>query len=430
MTTNISETTRQTVIRLWVEGYSRKDIALITGVSEGTVSNIIAEWKQKLGEEDADAIRELGINMKRLGIDDDQCAEGLRISSTMKKLGVNVNQFKSFVNEVYKYCQRFGLTPMDIVSNLLALIKLSKEVPFSRIQDHIEEKKKEISRLEEEIKKRHEYIKTLKETKETLEAKTSVAKELCDVALQDEKGISDKLRKCWNLITELEKHGSDINDEDISKFVKLIKNLREYGFNVKEVISEFQDLQALKLRLEYLLKRLNELLKHKLMLEQDCATLENRISVHYQKLALIDELRSMGLGLNYLRLLCNTIREIAAGNGKSYRIAMEQFFESVEKLYHGIKLRQKVREQEQAQYAKLDENLTATYPYYSDIKPFTALPEPSALEEQEPERQREQMRSSIFYSYKKINTKSKTTKQEESNQSDNDNNQDGDIYDG
>ncbi len=51
MTSNISETTKQTVIRLWVEGNSRNDIALISGVSEGTVSNIIAEWRQKLGTE-------------------------------------------------------------------------------------------------------------------------------------------------------------------------------------------------------------------------------------------------------------------------------------------------------------------------------------------------------------------------------------------
>ena len=153
MTSNISETTRQRVIRLWIEGYSRKDIALICGVSEGTVSNIIAEWKQKLGDGDAEAIRELGINMKRLGIDADQCAEGFRISSIMKKLGVNSNQFKSFINEIYKYCERFGLTPLDIASNLLALINLIKEVPFSKIPDHIEEKKREILRLDEEIGK-------------------------------------------------------------------------------------------------------------------------------------------------------------------------------------------------------------------------------------------------------------------------------------
>ena len=69
MNSNISENTKKTVIRLWVEGNSRNEIALITGVSEGTVSNIIAEWRWKFGDGDADAIRELGINMKRTGID-------------------------------------------------------------------------------------------------------------------------------------------------------------------------------------------------------------------------------------------------------------------------------------------------------------------------------------------------------------------------
>jgi len=74
------------------------------------------------------------------------------------------------------------------------------------------------------------------------------------------------------LLAELEKQGLDIYDEDISKFVKLIKNLREYDFHDKEVISEFQDLQALKLQLQYLQNRLNELAKHKLMLEKKCYT--------------------------------------------------------------------------------------------------------------------------------------------------------------
>ena len=83
---------------------------------------------------------------------------------------------------------------------------------FSRIPYHIEEKNKEISRLEAEIRKRREDIKTLEETKETLELETSVAKDLHDVALQDEKIITAKLRKCWNLIEELEKHGLDIYD--------------------------------------------------------------------------------------------------------------------------------------------------------------------------------------------------------------------------
>src|SRR5215208_737238 len=298
------------IIRLHLQGESRDDIARTCGVGEGTVSNIIDEWKRRLDIPDVQSLRDLAVNLKRCGIDAAQCAEGLRIINTMKKLGVNPNQVESFMNETYEYCQRIGLAPQDIASNLQALINLSKEVPFSKIPDHIEEKKNEISRLDEQITKRHEDNKTLEETKETLKMETSLAKELHDAALQGEKKTTAKLRKCWNLIEELEKHGLDINnDEDISKIVKLIKSLREeYGFNVKEVISEFQDLKSLKLQLEYLPNQVNELFKRKLMLEQNCVILENRISVHYQKLSLIDELSSMGFGFNHLKILCNTIR--------------------------------------------------------------------------------------------------------------------------
>jgi hypothetical protein len=59
---------------------------------------------------------------------------------------------------------------------------------------------------------------------------TSLANDLHDAALQGEKVTTAKLRKCWNLLAELEKHGLNIYDEDISKFVKLIKSLGEYGF--------------------------------------------------------------------------------------------------------------------------------------------------------------------------------------------------------
>ena len=39
----ISESIGQTVIRLWLENNSRKDIAVTCGVSEGTVSNIVSD---------------------------------------------------------------------------------------------------------------------------------------------------------------------------------------------------------------------------------------------------------------------------------------------------------------------------------------------------------------------------------------------------
>ena len=49
---------------------------------------------------------------------------------------------------------------------------------------------------------------------------TLAVEDLRDVALQDEKIITAKLRQCQNLLAEQEKHGLDIYDEDISKFIQ------------------------------------------------------------------------------------------------------------------------------------------------------------------------------------------------------------------
>ena len=109
----------------------------------------------------------------------------------------------------------------------------------------------------------------------------------------------------------------------------------------------------------------------KIRLQSECSFLKAKISRHRQRLYTYDELESLGLNIRELRILCNAIKEIAAENGISYRVATEQFFEWVEKLYGGIKLRQKIHEQKEKQpeYAKPD-NIPRTYPYHPDVQPF------------------------------------------------------------
>src|ERR671926_427040 len=114
------------------------------------------------------------------------------------------NQIESFMIEVYDYCQRIGLTPQDIASNLQALINLSKDIPFSKIPEHIKEKKKEKTQIEENIK-------TLEDRKGTLEIETSTAKEIHDVYLQEEKTTIAKLKQYSNFKTKLRKFGMPID---------------------------------------------------------------------------------------------------------------------------------------------------------------------------------------------------------------------------
>jgi hypothetical protein len=80
--------------------------AVTYGVGEGTVSNIVEEWRQKLGNGDVEALRDLGSNLKRTGIDAVQCAQGFRMSMTVRKMGVNEEAFEPFISKVYERCHK------------------------------------------------------------------------------------------------------------------------------------------------------------------------------------------------------------------------------------------------------------------------------------------------------------------------------------
>jgi hypothetical protein len=264
----IPENIRQTVIRLWLEGKSRNDIALICGIGDGTVSNIVSDWRQKLGYRDAEALRELGININRTGIDAAQCAQGFRILMIMKKSGINENQFESFIHEVYEYCQRFDLTPEHIASNLKELVKLSKDIPFAKIPEYIEKKKNEITKLEEDIQ-------TLKEKKEGSEVETSVANDLRDAALENEKTTVAELGEYSNFKTELRKCGLSI-EEDIPKFVQVVYGIKQYEYDVNKVLSDYSDEQIKQIKRDLLINQVKRLEDTKLGLLSECSSLESQ----------------------------------------------------------------------------------------------------------------------------------------------------------
>ncbi|HYX54779.1 MAG TPA: helix-turn-helix domain-containing protein [Nitrososphaeraceae archaeon] len=382
---HLPENTRQTVIRLWLEGKSRKHIALISGVSEGTVSNIIDEWRQKLGDGDAEALRELAINMKRIGIDAVQCAQGYRISSIMRKLGINENQFKFFINEVYEYCQRFGLTAENIASNLLAVIKLSKDIPFSKIPGYIEEKKNEKRQLEEDIK-------TLKENKEALEMEISAAKDLRDAALENERITTAEIREYSNLKAELRRYGLTI-EEDIPKFVQVIHGIKRYEYDVDKVLSDYSDEQIKQIKLGRLSDQVKRLEDTKIKLQSECSFLNEQVDLHRQMLYVYQELKSMGLGLRELKIIYNTIKETASENNIiDYREAVNKFFEFLEQRYD-VKLRLRLLEEKQQQKE------------YNNTK------------HDKPDQRQVPSPSSISCTYRKTTTAlPKTTKEEQDNQ--------------
>jgi hypothetical protein len=349
MNYKISEDIRRKNIRLWLEGKSRKDIALICNVSEGTVSNVIADWKQKLGEGDADALRELGSNLKRSGIDAAQSAQGHRTSIILRNIGVNEEDFEPFISKLYERCIKVsGLTPDKIGSYLDDLVEFSDEddnggnIPkLSEISYYIEQMKNVKRMLKKDIQ-------NLQKQKKISEEEASYANELRDAAFEDQKTTYTELREYSNFKTELGKYGLSV-DDDTRKLVRVIYGIKQRNeYDVKKVLSEYSDIEFMQDKRDMLSNLVRTLEDKIVYLQGQCSFLESQVNLHNQRLYVYDELKSMGLGIRELKIILNTIKEIAAENNISPLTARDNFIEFLEKKYD-IKLRSKIQQQKKNQ---------------------------------------------------------------------------------
>jgi hypothetical protein len=149
------------VIQVYLNGKSRDDIAKETGISTGKVSNIIKEWKNKIGIPIAEELRNFTIAVKKSGISIGQCAEGYRMVQLMKNLGItvegneddggvkddlnnnnnssgdisrhriNYNEFSTFVQEIYMNCKNFKIKPAIIFSWIKDLFSCYASADYS-----------------------------------------------------------------------------------------------------------------------------------------------------------------------------------------------------------------------------------------------------------------------------------------------------------
>jgi hypothetical protein len=308
---------RASVIRDWLSGKPRDTIAHDNMVSAGAVSYIINELRNDLGVSEADALRELGIMFRKLGITAQQCAIGFRLASILKNLGVDEDNFGNFVSQIYNQCKDIGLQPECIAYNTKQVLDLSGSMPLSEIPNYIQEKTKEKRKLEEDIEK-------LK-TKE-LDARTELA-----LALDEKKVTLAELEQFSPLKIELDKFGIFV--DDIPRTISIIQGVQKSGYNVdtiKQVLSDWEASCAIR---AYLEKKIEDLTDKQRNLQEECDRLEEQTSIHRQKESFLTQLKNMGFGLKGLKLLFYTIKEVAAENKIPEDLAVQMFFSDIEENY-------------------------------------------------------------------------------------------------
>ena len=127
----------------------------------------------------------------------------------MRKMEVNEEAFESFMSKVYGRSQKVdgALKPDNIGAYLEDLLEFSEDddnnknddgnaIKLSEIPNYIEQKKNEKGKLKQDIQ-------NLLNEKTEAQEKTSLANELCDTALENEKTTAAELREYSNLKAEL-----------------------------------------------------------------------------------------------------------------------------------------------------------------------------------------------------------------------------------
>src|ERR1041385_3221967 len=330
MSSKLPAHTKSLVIQQWLQGVQRDLIAANNGLSAGAVTNVVNEWRRGLGSAIIDDLRELGVTFRKVGITPAQCALGFRIAMMMAKLGVKKeDDLEPFILHVYNNCIDLGLSPEDVASHIKDLLEFSKNtnnnaVPLSQISDFIQQKTNEKKKLEEEIQILKDEIKTLNEEKLDSEHRRASA-------LYEEHMTAVELKSHSDLKEKLGQYGIPI--DDISKFAKVIHGISQKGYDVGKVIEEFSELESTRSKYWDYKASIPDLKIKYDGLNQEYSELEQSVNSCKQKLSLNNELQAMGFGIKELKLLRNTIKEIADANNIPPDQAQQKFYKDKEEQY-------------------------------------------------------------------------------------------------
>jgi hypothetical protein len=310
MPLKIPQDVRDAVIRDWLNGNPRDIIARDNSLSTGSVSTIISEWRNALTLPVAEDLRGLGITLRKSRITASECALGFRLASIIKEMGVDEDSFSHFISEVYSKCKDIGLQPEYIANNIKQILDLAGAIPLSEIPEYIQKKTSEKQRLEEDIEKLED---------KQLDARTTLA-----LALDQNKVYLTELEEFSNLKAQLDKHGIPV--EDVQRTIKIIQGVQKSGYNVQTITGKLSDWEVWS-AIQAKLQKSNE------DLQKEYDHLSELVSSHQQKLSLCEQLQGIGFGLKELKLLYSTIMEVSAANNIALSIAVQKFFEDIEKNY-------------------------------------------------------------------------------------------------
>jgi hypothetical protein len=150
MPAKIPKSIREQVLKQWLQGVSRDQIAKDNDVGAGTVSTIIKDAKEEIP--DIDLLRQGALVLKKNDLDLSVFAASIRIKNKLDGMGVNEDQIDSLIDNANTHCFKRGLTGEKYFNNVDKACALSDnlKMPLDQLPNYITQQELEVEQVKGE----------------------------------------------------------------------------------------------------------------------------------------------------------------------------------------------------------------------------------------------------------------------------------------
>ena len=152
--TKIPKVVREKVITEWLQGFTRDKIAENNDIGDGTVTEIINDYREN--DSDIDKQREFVVALMRKGIDLNLFASSIRLNRFTERLGIDEEQLESFLVNVQEHCFKKNKETNDFIKSVNDACSMSNrmQVTVEELPQKQQQMVNDLNLLEKDIKRK------------------------------------------------------------------------------------------------------------------------------------------------------------------------------------------------------------------------------------------------------------------------------------
>jgi hypothetical protein len=214
---------RERVIKQWLQGMSRDEIAKYNDIGAGTVTTIIKDAKQEIP--DIDLLRAVALVLNKYGWNLSVFAPSVRIKNKLDEMDVSEDEIDFLIDNANTHCFKRGLTADEYFNNVDKVCALSENLgmPLDELPNYIIQQQLELQKVEKETEeaktKLHQVLQhydvTMNELQEFIRDKP-----LIDHIKKLEKKLEEEVEDNNHLAEELASKKSEI--ENLESEIKIL----------------------------------------------------------------------------------------------------------------------------------------------------------------------------------------------------------------